>query len=81
MGRRLSRMLDWEEKMKTIKFNKMISAFQGDFTLAKSGKHKLAELDTMIDTGNQKLINDIKLLEELEFLLRTGKAEIHLVDN
>ncbi len=67
--------------MKTVKFNKMISAFQCDFTLAKSGKFKLAELDTMIESGNKILLNDIKLLEELEFLLRTGKAEIILLDN
>lgn len=68
--------------MKTDKYNKMISAFQCDFSLARDGEHKLLELDEKLKTPmwNRELINDIDLLEELEWKLRTGKAEIHLVD-
>lgn len=40
---------------------------------------KLADLDTEIKNGNERLNKDIDLLEELEFLLRTGQAEIHIV--
>ncbi len=64
--------------MKTIKFNEMISAFCCDFVLSKYNKVKLSELDNMVNAGDKRLLEDIKLLEELDFLLRTGKAEIHI---
>ena len=66
--------------MKTEKFNNMISAFQCDMSLAKDGKHRLAELDTKIKNKDASILKDINLLEELEWLLRNGKAEIHLVE-
>lgn len=65
--------------MKTDKFNNMISAFTCDFILAKDGDFKLAELDTNINKGNKPLLEDIELLRELDFLLRSGQAEIHIV--
>jgi hypothetical protein len=66
--------------MKTDKFNNMISAFQCDLSLAKDGKFKLAELDTKIQNKEPRLMRDIALLEELEWLLRNGKAEIHILE-
>ena len=65
---------------KTTKFNNMISAFQCDFSLAKDGTHKLSELDKKIEQKDSSLLKDIDLLEELEWLLRNGKAEIHIVE-
>lgn len=65
---------------KTTKFNNMISAFQCDFSLAKDGIHKLSELDKKIEQKDSSLLKDIDLLEELEWLLRNGKAEIHIVE-
>ncbi len=66
--------------MKTDKFNNMISSFQCDFTLAKDMNKKLADLDDLIEKKDKNLLHDIELLEELEWLLRNGKAEIHLVE-
>ena len=68
--------------MKTEKFNNMISSFQCDFTLAKENDNyrKLADLDDLIEKKDENLLRDIELLEELEWLLRNGKAEIHLVE-
>ena len=66
--------------MKTTKYNAMISAFQCDLSLARDGEMKMAELDTQIKNKNERLLNDIDLLEELEYLLRHGKAEIHIVE-
>lgn len=65
---------------KTTKFNNMISAFQCDFSLAKDGTHKLSELDKKIEKKDSSLLKDIDLLEELEWLLRNGKAEIRIVE-
>lgn len=64
--------------MKTDKYNNMISAFQCDFSLAKEGHYKLSELDDKIKNKDSALSRDIELLEELEYLLRSGKAEIHI---
>ena len=68
--------------MKTEKFNNMISAFQCDFTLAKEkdNDRRLEDLDDLIEKKDENLLHDIELLEELEWLLRNGKAEIHLVE-
>ena len=65
---------------KTDKFNNMISAFQCDMSLAKEGEHKLSELDKKIKENDETLLKDIDLLEELEWLLRNGKAEIHIIE-
>lgn len=64
--------------MKTEKFNNMISSFQCDFSLAKEGKNNLSELDKKIKEHDERLLKDIKLLEELDYMLRSGQAEIHL---
>lgn len=56
----------------------MISAFQSDFSLARDGDRKLSDLDELIKNKNSTLLKDIELLEELEWMLRTGNAEIHI---
>lgn len=66
--------------MKTDKYNDMLEAFECDFTLALEGEKSLAELDELIQDKDDQLIEDIELLKELSFLLRNGKAEIHLVE-
>jgi hypothetical protein len=65
--------------IKTDKYNNMISAFQCDFSLARNGDNKLSDLDDKIKQKDSILLKDIKLLEELEYLLRSGKAEIHIL--
>ena len=65
--------------MITHKFNDMIEAFECDFNLALEGDHALSELEKQIKNGDKKLLHDISLLQELSFMLRHGKAEIHLV--
>lgn len=66
--------------MKTDKFNYMIETFECDFSLAVQGRKPLACLDDLIEEKNEKLMKDIDLLSELSWLLRNGKAEIHLID-
>lgn len=68
--------------MKTDKFNNMISSFQCDFSLAKENDNdrRLADLDDLIAAKDENLLMDIELLEELEWMLRNGKAEIHIVE-
>lgn len=63
---------------KTDKFNAMIESFECDFDLARKGKRSLANLDKQIENGNERILADIDLLCELSFLLRYGKAEIHI---
>ena len=67
---------------KTTKYNNMISAFQCDFSLARDGYLKLAEIDYILDKSEgEELRNDIELLEELEMGLRYGKLAIIEVDD
>lgn len=68
--------------MKTDKFNNMISSFQCDFSLAREEDNNrvLADLDDLIKVKDENLMRDIDLLEELEWMLRNGKAEIHIVE-
>ena len=66
---------------RTNKFNQMISAFQGDLSLAQEGVCKLSDLDVLIQNKDPKLLADIKLLEELECKLRTGEVAIYIKQN
>lgn len=66
--------------MKTDKFNNMIEAFECDFSLARNGERSLRELEERIEAGDVRILKDIELLEELSWLLRHKKAEIHLVE-
>lgn len=65
--------------MKTDKFNNMIEAFGCDFNLILEGERSFSSLDTLIENKNEKLLTDMGLLQELSYLLRYGKAEIHLI--
>lgn len=65
---------------RTDKFNDMISSIQCDFSLAKDGTRKLAELDTKIENKEPRIMKDIELLEELEWMLRNGKAAIYIIE-
>lgn len=66
----------------TNKYNNMISAFQCDFTCVRDryNSFQLSDLDVAItnkdDPRHENINKDIDLLEELEFLLRYGKAKI-----
>lgn len=66
----------------TNKYNNMISALQYDFTCARDRVDdlQLSALDAAIinkdDPRHKRINKDIDLLEELEFLLRYGKAKI-----
>lgn len=66
--------------MKTTKYNHMISAFQCDMSLAKEGKNNLSQLEKQLKNGDERLLKDIELLEELEWKLRHGQAEIILIE-
>ena len=66
--------------MKTTKYNNMIEAFECDFNLALEGQRTLDILGDLIEDKNEGLLRDINLLQELSYLLRSGKAEIHLIE-
>ena len=66
--------------MKTDKYTNMIEAFECDFTLAVEGNHSLTQLQTAIENKNENILKDIELLAELSYLLRHGKAEIHIIE-
>lgn len=63
---------------KTTKFDSMILSFACDFTLARDCGRSLQALDLKIHKKDNRLLADIELLEELDYLLRCGKAEIVL---
>lgn len=65
---------------KTDKFNNMIEAFQCDFSLALEGYDVFKSLRELIEDKDERLLKDIDLLRELSWLLRNGKAEIHLIE-
>lgn len=58
----------------------MIEAFECDFVLAKEDKYLISKLESKLMFKDENLMADIDLLEELSYLLRYGKAEIHLVE-
>jgi hypothetical protein len=66
--------------MKTEKFNNMITAFSADFQLAIHGDAQMIDIDNQIKMRNARIMQDIDLLDELDFLLRYGQAEIHIVE-
>ena len=65
---------------KTDKFNKMIEAFECDFSLIEEGEKTFAELDKTMKDSKYSLAEDMKLMQELSTMLRYGQAEIHIVD-
>lgn len=64
----------------TDKFNRMIEAFECDFTLARDDNKPLSYFDEELRKENTRLRDDVKLLEELSFLLRYGQAQILMTD-
>lgn len=64
--------------IKTDKFNRMIEAFECDFVLARDNGYSLTQLSQNIRRGDEKILKDIELLEELSWLLRNGQAEIFI---
>lgn len=67
--------------MKTDKYTNMIEAFECDLRLAKDGRNSLSDFDADLQKDDSKISKDLKLLEELSFLLRNGKAEISLISD
>ena len=67
--------------MKTDKFNRMIEAFECDFSLIKEGKRTFASLDKQMKDSRCSLSEDMELMQELSTMLRYGQAEIHLIEN
>ena len=65
--------------MVTEKFNHMLENFNYSFSLSLKGDCALSELEKQIKQGNHKLLRDVKLLGELTELLKSGKAEIHIL--
>ena len=65
------------EWVPTEKFNLMIQTFECDFNLAEEGDYEIFQkLQDGIKKKQQRIMNDIHLLQELSFLLRYGKARI-----
>jgi hypothetical protein len=71
--------------MKTVdlteKFDGAIAAFAADFDLAVATGLTLSRLDHYIREKNERFLKDISLLSELDFLLRSGKAKIVLLED
>ena len=63
--------------VETSKFNNMIESFECDFNIAVERNKKTIELPLK---GNERLLEDIKLWQELSFLLRHNKAKI-IIEN
>lgn len=61
----------------TEKFLKMIEAFECDFVLARDSGKSLVEIQTALQSKNEKLLNDIRLMEYLSFGLRHGTIKIY----
>lgn len=63
---------------KTTKFDNMLQAFECDFDLALQGEKTLSELQANIANGDERILQDIELLKELAYLIRSGRAEIRV---
>lgn len=61
----------------TEKFSTMLEAFECDFVLARDSGKSLIEIQTALQSKNEKLLKDIKLLEYLSFGLRHGTIKIY----
>ncbi len=65
----------------TTKYDNMITAFAADFDLAVEDNFELGYLDDKIRENDAKLMTDITLLCELDWLLRRKKAKIVLMED
>ena len=61
----------------TAHFSQMIEAFECDFVLARDSGKSLIEIQTALQSKNEKLLKDIKLLEYLSFGIRHGSIKIY----
>lgn len=61
----------------TNQFINMLEAFESDFVLAREGQRSLIEVQTALQSKNERLLKDIKLLEHLNFGLRHGWFKIY----
>lgn len=61
----------------TDRFIKMIEAFECDFVLAREKQTSLIELQTELQSKNEKLLKDISLLEDLSYGVRHGIIKIY----
>lgn len=74
----LDKQIQWE---KTDRFNRMIEAFECDFSLIQQGEKTFAQLDENLKVEKvnvNSLRKDMDLMQELSYLIRHGKAEIWL---
>lgn len=62
----------------TKKYENMIHAFECDFSIAFNyGDYKIFDdLKSLYESGNKRLLEDTKLLQELCFNLRHGKIKL-----
>lgn len=63
----------------TSKYEDMIDSFDCDFQLAKEGIFTLNTIQNLISVDNKRLLKDIELLNELNFMIRHKQAKIVLV--
>ena len=64
-------------KDKTEHFSQMIEAFECDFVLARDSGKSLIEIQTALQSKNEKLLKDIELLEYLSFGIRLKNVCAH----
>lgn len=66
------------EMKKTNKFDRMIEAFECDFSLIQEGERTFADLDRLMNDSRYSLAEHMDLMQELSYLIRHGKAEIYV---
>lgn len=65
---------------KTSRYDNAVNSLATDLSLALHGKRKLSELDDKIKKGDIRTINDIAMFDELAYMIRSGKVEIHIIN-
>lgn len=62
----------------TNEYEKMIEAFEGDFSLAadQESGHGLDEIQLKIEQHDERIVADIELLKKLSFGIRSGNLRI-----
>lgn len=78
IGLDFDRAIESLEKQKTTKFDRMIEAFECDFSLIQQGEKRFAELDELMKDKRYSLAEHMDLMRELSYLIRHGKAEIYV---
>lgn len=65
---------------KTVDYMFMLSAFAADLCIALEDQLYIDEFKELLEEKNIRLVEDIVLLSELDFGLRSGKLKIVEVD-